>query len=207
MHSFKPGQFDKLSSWAQSTTSNRPIVTEYEPDGLWLWTQWGENCSSIDIDMFYMHIFSYPVQHNVCFTGGTVRELTYKTVIIAITWALVVDLYCYQHYQIYIVATAALNGGDVGTLLDNFSALNEGDVGTHLDNLSWASFEIPHSKDPIIETLTALNSLWEYQLSLAIFTLSFFVNHAYSSWRSGEYAWGCQFYYLKYHSKGNFNMT
>ena len=213
MYSFKPGQFDRLSSWAQSTTSNRPVVTEYEPDGLWLWTQWGENCSSIDIDMIYMcrYSFSYPGQHVFFFfAGGTIPELTYKTVIIAISWALLVDLYCYQHYQIYILATAALNGGDVGTLLDNLSGLNlnEGDiVGTHLDNLSWSSFEIPHSKDPIIETLTALNSLWEYQLSLAIFTLSFFVNHAYSSWRSGEYALGCQFYYLKHHSKGNFNMT
>jgi len=80
-----------------------------------------------------------------------------------------VDLYCYQHYTLYLIATAAVNGGDVGSLIES---------------LSWASFEIPHSKDPIIDTLTALNSLWDYQLSLAVFTLSFFVNHAYSSWRS-----------------------
>ena len=39
---FKPGQFDKLSSWASSTASNRPVVAEYDPDGLWLWSQWGE---------------------------------------------------------------------------------------------------------------------------------------------------------------------
>ena len=37
---FKPGQFEKLSSWATSTASNRPVVAEYNPDGLWLWTQW-----------------------------------------------------------------------------------------------------------------------------------------------------------------------
>lgn len=37
---FKPGQFDKLTSWAMSTDANRPIVSEYDPDGLWLWTQW-----------------------------------------------------------------------------------------------------------------------------------------------------------------------
>ncbi|KAL7532495.1 hypothetical protein ACHAXR_004668 [Thalassiosira sp. AJA248-18] len=137
---FKPGQFDKLSSWAQSTSSNRPIVTEYDPDGFWLWTQW----------------------------DGTIREMIYKNIIISLIWALVVDLYAYQHYTVYLIATAAVNGGDVGSLMDT---------------LTWASFEIPHSKDPFIETLTALNSLWEYQLNLTIFTLSFFVNHAYSSWR------------------------
>mmetsp|Transcript_3993 Transcript_3993/g.10102 ORF Transcript_3993/g.10102 Transcript_3993/m.10102 type:complete len:633 (-) Transcript_3993:456-2354(-) len=137
---FKPGQFDKLSSWALSTASNRPVVAEYEPDGLWLWTQY----------------------------EGTIRQMTYAQVLITIAWALVVDTYAYQHYSLYLIATAAVNGGDVGSLIDS---------------LSWSSFEIPHSGDPFIETLTALNSLWEYQLSLTIFTLSFFVNHAYSSWR------------------------
>lgn len=140
---FKPGQFEKLSSWALSTASNRPIVSEYNPDGLWLWTQW----------------------------DGTIREMTFKNVIISILWALLVDLYCYHHYTVYLIAAAAVNGGDPQTLIEN---------------LSWASFEIPHSKDPIIDTLQALNSLWEYQLQLAVFTLSFFVNHAYQSWRSGE---------------------
>jgi len=137
---FKPGQFDKLTSWAMSTASNRPIVEEYEPDGFWLWTQW----------------------------EGTTREMTYQNIIIAIFWALLVDLYAYHHYTIYVFATAAVNGGDINSLL--------GDI-------SWISLEIPHSKDPFIETLTALNSLWEYQLSLTIFTLSFFVNHAYNHWR------------------------
>ena len=141
--SFKPGQFDKLSSWALSTASNRPVVAEYEPDGLWLWTQY----------------------------EGTIRQMTYAQVLITIAWALVVDTYAYQHYSLYLIATAAVNGGDVGSLIDS---------------LSWSSFEIPHSGDPFIETLTALNSLWEYQLSLTIFTLSFFVNHAYSSWRGGK---------------------
>lgn len=141
--SFEPGQLDKLSSWALSTKSNRPIVAEYEPDGFWLWTQW----------------------------TGTILEMTYKNVLIALVWSVLVDLYCYQHYTVYLIATAAVNGGDVGQLLEG---------------LSWVSFEIPHSKDPIIDTLTALNSLWEYQLNLAIFTLSFFVNHAYGTWKNGK---------------------
>jgi len=95
--------------------------------------------------------------------------MTYKNVIICLVWSLIVDLFIYQHYTLYLIATAAVNGGDVASLIDN---------------LSWASFATPHSTDPIIDTLSALNSLWEYQLNLAIFTLSFFVNHAYSSWRS-----------------------
>jgi len=95
--------------------------------------------------------------------------MTYQNVILSVAWSIVVDLYCYQHYSLYLIAAAAVNGGDVTSLIGG---------------LSWASFEIPHSKDPIIDTLTALNSLWEYQLSLAVFVLSFFVNHAYSSWRS-----------------------
>ena len=110
---------------------------------------------------------------------GTIREMTFNNVIIAIFWALLVDLYAYQHYNLYLLATAAVNGGDVGSLIDNLSGQEY--------QLSWTSFEIPHSKDPIIDTLTALGALWEYQLSLTIFTLSFFVNHAYSSWRSGEF--------------------
>ena len=64
--------------------------------------------------------------------------------------------------------------------------MNGGDVNALIENLSWISWEIPHSQDPIIDTLSALNSLWEYQLSLTVFTLSFFVNHAYQSWRSGK---------------------
>jgi hypothetical protein len=123
-----------------SQDSNRAIVTEYDPDGLWLWTQW----------------------------QGTIREMTFSNVVIALVWALVVDLYAYQHYTVYLIATAAVNGGDVATLVDN---------------LDWTSFEIPHSGDPILDTFESLNSLWEYQLQLTTFTLSFFVNHAYSHWR------------------------
>lgn len=33
---FKPGQFERLTSWAMSESANRPIVAEYDPDGLWV---------------------------------------------------------------------------------------------------------------------------------------------------------------------------
>ena len=42
---FKMGEFDKLSSWTLSTSSNQPIVAEYKPDDFWLWTKWGEYMS------------------------------------------------------------------------------------------------------------------------------------------------------------------
>jgi len=99
--------------------------------------------------------------------------MTFQNVIISLLWALVVDLYAYYHYTVYVIATAAVNGGDVTSLINN---------------LTWTSFEIPHSKDPIIDTLGAINGLWEYQLSLTIFTLSFFVNHAYTQWRMTYFA-------------------
>jgi len=35
--------------------------------------------------------------------------------------------------------------------------VNGGDPGELIQNLSWVSFEIPHSTDPIIDTLNALN--------------------------------------------------
>jgi len=76
---FKPGQFDKLSKWATSTASNRPIVAEYDPDGLWLWTQW----------------------------TGTIREMTFSNVIFSLLWSIVVDLYTYHHYTVYLIAAAA----------------------------------------------------------------------------------------------------
>ena len=98
--------------------------------------------------------------------------MTFSNIIISLLWALLVDLYSYQHYTVFLIATAIMNGGDVGTLMEN---------------LTWVGFEIPtDSTDPFVETLTALNSLWEYQLQLTTFTLSFFVNHAYSSWRNGK---------------------
>ena len=95
--------------------------------------------------------------------------MTFSNVIFSLLWSIVVDLYTYHHYTVYLIAAAAVNGGDPGELIQN---------------LSWVSFEIPHSTDPIIDTLNALNSLWEYQLQLTVFVLSFFVNHAYQYWRN-----------------------
>ena len=55
------------------------------------------------------------------FTEGTTREMAYKSILFSVFWALVVDIYAYQHYTIYIIATAAVIGGDVNELENNLS--------------------------------------------------------------------------------------
>ena len=37
---FANGEFNRLSNWSTATSSNSPIVAEYNPDDLWLWTRW-----------------------------------------------------------------------------------------------------------------------------------------------------------------------
>ena len=54
-------------------------LPEYDPDGLWLWTQW----------------------------TGTIREMTFSNVIFSLLWSIVVDLYTYHHYTVYLIAAAA----------------------------------------------------------------------------------------------------
>jgi len=38
---------DELTEWAISNEANRPIICEYEPDGLWLWSKWRGTALSI----------------------------------------------------------------------------------------------------------------------------------------------------------------
>mmetsp|Transcript_39676 Transcript_39676/g.80979 ORF Transcript_39676/g.80979 Transcript_39676/m.80979 type:complete len:502 (-) Transcript_39676:863-2368(-) len=37
---WKREEIDRLTGWAVSDESNRPIICEYEPDAFWLWTKW-----------------------------------------------------------------------------------------------------------------------------------------------------------------------
>ncbi|KAL7541109.1 hypothetical protein ACHAXR_010639 [Thalassiosira sp. AJA248-18] len=133
---FQPGEFDKLSSWALTTTSNRPVVAEYKPDVRWLWTQW----------------------------EGTIRQMTWKSVVGIMLWAIAVNYYGYWHYTHDVV---------VGSV----------------EGIKWYSSEIRHSSDDqFIECLSTISVQWEYNLTLVIFTLSFFVNQAYDHWKSVYFA-------------------
>jgi len=37
---WKKGRLDELTDWAVNDRANRPIICEYESNGLWLWTRW-----------------------------------------------------------------------------------------------------------------------------------------------------------------------
>mmetsp|Transcript_18192 Transcript_18192/g.38008 ORF Transcript_18192/g.38008 Transcript_18192/m.38008 type:complete len:510 (-) Transcript_18192:1996-3525(-) len=47
---------------------------------------------------------------------------------------------------------------------------------------SWSLLSVPAPSNPIIQRLTGLKKVWEYQLSLATFILTFFLSHAFSYW-------------------------
>jgi len=48
----------------------------------------------------------------------------------------------------------------------------------------WPILAVPPADDPIIQQLQGLNSLWEYQVTLCTFVLTFFTAEAYKHWRS-----------------------
>lgn len=37
---WRKNELDKLTDWAVNDEANRPVICEYEPDALWLWTKW-----------------------------------------------------------------------------------------------------------------------------------------------------------------------
>ncbi len=138
----------------------RPIVAVYEPDALWLWTQW----------------------------EGTIREMTYKDVIFSMCWAFAVNIFAYYHYTTFVETSFISNDFDLGGMANSFSSsheINPFQVGSKfLENMSsWMDSQIRHSDDPFMEFLQSINTFWEYNLQLSIFTLSFFVNQAYNNWR------------------------
>ena len=62
---WKSGRLDKLTEWTVAEEPNRPIICEYQPNALWLWTRW----------------------------AGTVLCLTARTVIMALTMGVAVDIW------------------------------------------------------------------------------------------------------------------
>jgi hypothetical protein len=128
---FQKGEFDRLSNWALSTSihPNRPVVAEYKPDDVWLWTKW----------------------------EGSIKQMTWKTTVAIMLWALVVNMYAYYHYSTFVVGA--------------------------VENVAWYGSEIRNSDDPLIELLQSVSVFWDASLSLGIFTLSFFVNQSYEHWK------------------------
>jgi hypothetical protein len=118
---WKKGQLNKLTDWAVSDESNRPVICEYEPDTSWLWSKWRGTVLSMVI---------VPVLFNVCVGVGV-------------------------------------------------------DIGAHaLSESTWPLWAKPPGDDPLIEQLQGLKSLWEYQLTLCTFILTFFMAETYKHWRS-----------------------
>ena len=117
---YRPGQLNRLTDWAVRDSSNRPVICEFRPDGLWLWTKW----------------------------RGTVLSFTVVPVLFMILLAFFTDALAH-----------------------------------HLSATAWAFPAMPPVDDPFIRQLKALNDLWEYQLTLTTFILTFFTSQAYSHWK------------------------
>lgn len=49
---------------------------------------------------------------------------------------------------------------------------------------TWQILAVPPADDPLITQLNGLNTLWEYQLTLCTFILTFFTSQAYGHWRT-----------------------
>lgn len=101
--------------------ANRPIICEYEPSALWLWTKW----------------------------RGTVLSLTIVPVLLNMGLGAGIDAWVH-----------AFSGA------------------------AWGMFEVPPADDPLIQQLQGIDKLWEYQLTLTTFILTFFTSEAYKHWRS-----------------------
>ncbi|KAH8066446.1 hypothetical protein JL722_888 [Aureococcus anophagefferens] len=118
---WRAGRFNELTDWATNEASNRPVVCEYRPDGVWLWTKW----------------------------RGTVLEMTILPVVVTMALG------------------AAVDGGAHA-----------------LAASAWPFWGVPPVEDPLIRQLSGLGALWEYNLTLCTFILTFFTQQAYAHYTS-----------------------
>lgn len=51
-------------------------------------------------------------------------------------------------------------------------------------DVTWALWTVPDSSHPVVSHLRALDTMWNYQLTLTTFVLTFFINQAYTFWRN-----------------------
>lgn len=50
-------------------------------------------------------------------------------------------------------------------------------------SVSWSLLSVPPASEPLIQSLYGLKKLWEYQLTVTTFILTFFLSHAYGYWQ------------------------
>mmetsp|Transcript_8062 Transcript_8062/g.18208 ORF Transcript_8062/g.18208 Transcript_8062/m.18208 type:complete len:496 (+) Transcript_8062:270-1757(+) len=51
-------------------------------------------------------------------------------------------------------------------------------------SLTWSLLSLPPSSEPLIQSMFGLKKLWEYQLTVTTFILTFFLSHAYGYWQT-----------------------
>ena len=57
---YRPGQLNRLTDWAVRDSSNRPVICEFRPDGLWLWTKWrGTVLSFTVVPVLFMILLAF----------------------------------------------------------------------------------------------------------------------------------------------------
>ena len=111
---------NKLTDWAKADSTNRPIICEYRPDTLWLWSKY----------------------------RGTVLSITTIPVILSMLVGVATDI------TVHMAASS-----------------------------TWPLLAVPPASDPLIQQLQGLTQLWEYQLTLCTFILTFFTSQAYAHWK------------------------
>ena len=114
------GRLNDLTNWAVSDTANRPIICEYRPDPIWLWTKW----------------------------RGTVLSITVVPVLLAMSLGVANDFTAHA-----------------------------------LSSDTWPLLGVPPASSSYIQQLLGLNAVWDYQLTLCTFILTFFTSQAYGHWR------------------------
>ena len=94
---WESGRLNRLTEWADSSESNRPIICEYKPKGRWLWCKW----------------------------NGTVLKATWKSVLVAMLTGLVLDFFArggsFANYSLSMPSIPA----DADQLIKRLSAISK----------------------------------------------------------------------------------
>lgn len=120
---WESSRLNRLTEWADEVQPNRPIICEYQPQGIWLWKKW----------------------------NGTVLKATWRSVLFAMLTGLAIDFVARGHSW------------------SNYK--------------SWNHIPAVDTTTRLIKRLSAVTKVWEYQLTLSTFILTFFLSQAFSYWQ------------------------